>query len=691
MVSTLVSSSRPNHTPTASYDVFLSFRGEDTRHTFTDHLYHALVGAGLHTFRDNDEIDRGEELKPEIETAIIQSSACIVVLSENYANSRWCLDELCLILEQRRKLKRFVLPIFYHVDPSDVRNQRQSFAIEGSIWTSLIKVANLTTCLACFGIEAKEGSKWTEANVRRWKAALTEVANLTGLELSGSRSETSFITEVVETVQGKIDLKQLSSPAHLTGMEARVELINSWFRNKQYNAIAICGMGGSGKTTLAQYVYNLYKQDFKSSSFIEVTGNQSDGLLGLQKQLLRDVLGGKKIKISSVSEGTHKIEEVLQMKRVLIVLDDVDKHEQLGALLGTKAFHTQSKIIITTRLLDLHAWFGSISWRCLVHNIKLLNDLESLELLSWHAFGSKIPMEGFEELAVQLAQYCGGNPLALKVLGSSLFVSNEDPSKTNNMIKIWRSRMSSLNSLKGDLDCKIHGVLQKSFDSLPLPSQKELLLHIACFFVGEDVSFVEMILEDELYAISGISTLVNRCLLTISPDRKLMMHQLLQEMARKVVYAESKDPAKRSRVWHDAESYHLLTKGNGSDTIEGLALDMRKVEQSARSKTLALKTSSLAKMDKLKLLQLKYVTLTGSYKNFPELIWLCWHGCPLQTMPTGLLMSSLVAIDLTDGHLEKFEPPMVLNSLKKLKLKGCIKLASIYNLYRLPKLQSLTL
>ncbi|KAI3670920.1 hypothetical protein L1987_87564 [Smallanthus sonchifolius] len=281
-------------------------------------------------------------------------------------------------------------------------------------------------------------------------------------------------------------------------------------------------------------------------------------------------------------------------------------------------------------------------------------------------------MKGFEELVVELARYCGGNPLALKVLGSSLFVSDEDPRTISSMIKIWKSRVSSLNSLKGDLDSKIQGVLQKIFDSLALTSDKELFLHIACFFVGENVDAVELILEDEWYAISGILTLINRCLLTISPDRKLIMHQLVQEMGRKVVCEESKDPAKRSRVWRDAESYRVLRKGNGSDTIEGLALDMRKVDQRARSEELALKTSLIANMDKLKLLQLKYVKLTGSYKNFPELIWLCWHGCSLKTMPSRLLMSSLVAIDMSDGQLESFEAPTILNSLKLLNLKGYV-------------------
>jgi hypothetical protein len=54
------------------YQVFLSFRGEDTRKNFTDHLYTALVQAGIHTFRDDDEIGRGESIKSELQQAIQQ-------------------------------------------------------------------------------------------------------------------------------------------------------------------------------------------------------------------------------------------------------------------------------------------------------------------------------------------------------------------------------------------------------------------------------------------------------------------------------------------------------------------------------------------------------------------------------------------------------------------------------------------
>lgn len=350
-------------------------------------------------------------------------------------------------------------------------------------------------------------------------------------------------------------------------MVTRAEEINLWLKDEQSNTsvLAICGKGGSGKTTLAQHVYNSNKHNFESCCFLEEIGEhfkETHALLGLQKKLLTYILGGKIRKISCVAEGTTKIREVLQMKKVLIVLDGIDDDKELDALLGKNVFQTQSKIMLTTRLLDIHSWFESISWKCHVHKLKLLNDQESLEVLSCHAFGSKFPLEGFGDLAIELAQYCGGNPLALKVLGSSLFVSSKNPYERNSLKEIWRSRLNSLSSFKGDLDCKIHCVLRKSFDSLPQPSHRELFLNIVVFFVGEDEDYVVKILEHDWHAKSGIMALINRCLLTVSSNRKLMMHRLLQDMGRSIVHEESKDRAKHARVWCSDEAYHVLTKGD---------------------------------------------------------------------------------------------------------------------------------
>ena len=74
------------------YDVFLSFRGEDTRKSFTDHLYTTLKQKGIFTFRDDEELERGKPIKPELLEAIEESLYAIVILSKNYAYSTWCLD-----------------------------------------------------------------------------------------------------------------------------------------------------------------------------------------------------------------------------------------------------------------------------------------------------------------------------------------------------------------------------------------------------------------------------------------------------------------------------------------------------------------------------------------------------------------------------------------------------------------------
>ena len=105
----------------AEHDVFLSFRGEDTRSGFTNHLYHALVREGIKTFIDNDKLRKGNVIPAELMKAIHGSRSSVVVLSENYAFSSWCLRELCKIVECMDTSGLIVVPIFYHVNPSHVR------------------------------------------------------------------------------------------------------------------------------------------------------------------------------------------------------------------------------------------------------------------------------------------------------------------------------------------------------------------------------------------------------------------------------------------------------------------------------------------------------------------------------------------------------------------------------------------
>ena len=142
------------------YDIFLSFRGEDSRNKFVSHLYEALRNAGFYTFIDND-LQRGEIVSEQLFETIEMSKISIVVLSENYASSTWCLDELNYILKCKKD-GQIVLPVFYEVEPSEVRKQEQKFG------------DNLS----------KHEEKFKD-KVQNWKAALNKVGRLSGCHYKG--------------------------------------------------------------------------------------------------------------------------------------------------------------------------------------------------------------------------------------------------------------------------------------------------------------------------------------------------------------------------------------------------------------------------------------------------------------------------------------------------------------------------
>jgi hypothetical protein len=148
--------------------VFLSFRGEDTRASFTSHLHASLQNDGINVFKDDHSLQRGNHISTSLLRAIEQSQIAVIVFSRNYADSRWCLDELVKIMECRRTIGQVVLPVFYNVDPSEVRHQKGEF---GKAFQSLLnKISNeVLTLEPC------------------WRAALREAADLAGFIVLNSR------------------------------------------------------------------------------------------------------------------------------------------------------------------------------------------------------------------------------------------------------------------------------------------------------------------------------------------------------------------------------------------------------------------------------------------------------------------------------------------------------------------------
>ncbi|CAL5393110.1 unnamed protein product [Camellia sinensis] len=707
------------------YHVFLSFRGEDTRMTFTDHLYTALKHRGFCTFRDDDEIERGENIKFELQKAIQESRISIVVFSKNYACSSWCLDELVMILKRRRTTGHVVLPIFYHVDPSHVRNQMESFE------------EAFTRHEERFRTERAEKKDEWKGKIQEWRAALKEAADLAGMNLQNQVDgfESKFIHKIVEVVADKLRCTILGNFPYLIGMNYRAKNIGLWLQDEcsDVGIVAICGIGGIGKTTIAKFLYNSNFLSFQGSSFlanVRETLKQPNGLLQLQTQLLSDILKGKMKNLYSVDEGIVKIKDALCCKRVLVILDvildDVDTMDQLDAILGMRDWFSQgSKIIITTRrewLLRAHEVYQ-------VHKVENLNYNESLELFSWHAFGKNCPIDGFMEDSKRVVQYCGGLPLAIKILGSSLFGKS---------LNVWKSQLEKLKAIP---DYEVVEKLKISYDSLQDDHDKNLFLHVACFFVGMDEDWVVTILDGcDFFTIVGIQNLIDRCLLTIDESKKLVMHQLVQEMGKEIVRRESpKEPGERSRLWNHKDSFNVLRENTGTGKIEGLIVDMNFLEDKhgrtifgvnrkrnfeeflstsvsnvgnsfkrhcfgifsrqtvgialRNSDKIALEVDAFARMHKLKLLQLNYLQVNGSLENFPKgLRWLCWHGCSFNSISDDFPLDNLVVLDMQYSNLQKvWDGGKFLESLKILDLSHSHCLSETPDFLEAPNLERLIL
>ena len=155
------------------YDVFLSFRGEDTRCGITGHIYRALDCKKIKTYIDDKCLERGDEITPALLAAIEASRISVVVFSKDYASSSWCLSELVHIHRCRRELGQVVLPIFFEVDPSHVRKQDQ-----GSYRDSFER--------------HEKNPKHSKDTIKEWRSALEASANLSGSHYSRSNLLAKF-------------------------------------------------------------------------------------------------------------------------------------------------------------------------------------------------------------------------------------------------------------------------------------------------------------------------------------------------------------------------------------------------------------------------------------------------------------------------------------------------------------------
>ncbi|XP_028772968.1 TMV resistance protein N-like [Neltuma alba] len=598
---------------TWKYEVFLSFRGEDTRNSFTDHLHAALQRKGIYTFKDDKRLQRGESIRPELLKAIEQSRISLVVLSKSFADSTWCLDELAKICEGIGQPGYTVLPIFYHVDPSDVRKQRGDFKQPFD-----------------------KHERGSSDKVPGWKSALEQVGQLAGYDVR-NKSESGIIDEIVMDVIHKLKHKFSSLADDLVGMQSRAEAFEKLLNLDSSDDIlfvGIWGMPGAGKTTLAAVVYDRISHHFDASCLLlDVSkARKPSGLVRLQQQLLCETVG-KDQEVWEEHTGTNLISTRLRETKTLIVVDGVDHFDQLKKLVGKHEwFGPGSRIIITTRDDKILERRGVGKDK--VYKVELLNDEEALQLFCVRAFKNDVPDDGFEELTHSFLQYAKALPLAIQVLGSSLRTRKQSE---------WKALLDRLKEIP---DREIMKVLETSVHSLD-QRDEDIFVDVACFFKGEDEKYAKKILDHcgfnpEL----GINILCERSLLVIV-NGTLRMHDLLQEVGWKIAKGDfPQEPAKWSRLWLYRDLQAVRT---GTDEVKAIVLKEEDVDV---NEMLPLRAEVLSQMNCLRLIIFPSMKFSGKLNNLSnDLRFLSWQKFPFSTLPPSFEPAKLVELVLIDSNI----------------------------------------
>ncbi|XP_061373064.1 disease resistance protein Roq1-like [Gastrolobium bilobum] len=509
-------------TYTFTYDVFLNFRGEDTRTGFTGNLYSALSQRGVLTFIDDDGLKKGEEITPSLLHAIQKSRMAIVIFSKNYASSTFCLKELVQILECYTKQNMSILPVFYDVDPSEVRHQTGSYG-------------------EAFAKHEQGRFKDDKEKLQKWRLALSQAAGLSGWHFKhgkklyhdfdafnfifkndGGEYEHVFIKNIIEKVSLKLNRPLLHIANYPVGLKARIQhvwsLIGTEFNNK-VTMIGIHGIGGIGKSIIARDIYNSVAHQFEGSCFLANVREKSNrhGLEQIQQILLSEVIGERNINWGDVNQGIPILKERLHREKVLLILDDVDKKEQLQAVAGgLDWFGSGSIIVITTRDKHLLEFHGIKK----LYEVNEFNDTEALELFRWNALQSKELDASYMEIIKRAIYYANGLPLALETIGSNLFGKKLDE---------WKSALEAYERIPNR---DIQEILKVSYNGLE-ENEKEIFLDMACFFRGCTVRYVTNMLHARgFHPKYGIEVLQKKSLIkfmrSIDDDEIVTMHDLIQ-------------------------------------------------------------------------------------------------------------------------------------------------------------------
>ncbi|KAF8017051.1 hypothetical protein BT93_H2304 [Corymbia citriodora subsp. variegata] len=639
----------------SEYEVFLSFRGKDTRRGFTSFLYTSLIDAGISVYKDDEELRKGEKFGSELLQAINQSKISIPIFSKGYAFSVWCLKELVQMVECHKTRGQKIMPIFYDVAPLEVRHQNGGYRE------------------AFLSHENKK--RYDEETMGEWKAALTTVGELDGWDLQSmtNREEGLIAKTVTQKVFNELKKAYLVVSNNLVSVDHHVEKIMEEIgaHTSETQILGIHGMGGVGKTTIAKIIYNKLSNKYNNCCFLSNIREMSKlkGIEYFQHQLISVILKGKGTNIRNIDEGIMTIKDRLSTKKVLLLLDDVEEKDHVDALVGEcDWFEKGSKIIITTRRKDV---ISEVDWR---YELTGMDPDQSLQLFSKHAFRRDSPLDEFINQSKRAIQIAGGLPLSLEVIGSLLSGKNK---------KMWDATLKKLESVPHD---KVQSKLKISYEALD-NRQQHMFLDIACNFIGYYKDIVVKFWDaSKLIPEVALEVLQNMSLIKIEKHNQLWMHDQLRDLGREIVRQKSEMKIEKQRwVWNPEEGWDLLRRNEEKEEVEALHLNFDYQHRFIYKDFKSLPNLKFLEVDDLKenfreekmVLWHKWPSnvFRKNLDLLPRLQWLSLHDIRSKFKIANFSIENLIILDLSRSEItddwKGWSHMKVIKNLKVLDLAHC--------------------
>uniref|UniRef100_A0A7N2M2L4 AAA+ ATPase domain-containing protein n=1 Tax=Quercus lobata TaxID=97700 RepID=A0A7N2M2L4_QUELO len=302
--------------------------------------------------------------------------------------------------------------------------------------------------------------------------SLSRNAKKKTLEIDGLlRDATAFVTKASYS-RPPLGIGSLSIEG-IMDFESRTKIrkeVLEALRADKDNIIAICGMGGIGKTTMAKEVAKRAKDDKLFDEVVMAVVSQNQDLRKIQGQIA-EMLGLKLVEENSLVRKERLIKRLMDDKSILVILDDVWDVLDLEAVgIPYGGQQKRCKLLLTSRSEE-----ACIQMKAKIFPIKVLTEEEAWSLLRDKA-GNCTDTPNLCPIAKEVAKECGGLPVTIITVGRAL----EDKSKVEWDAALQQLKKSILKNIPG-LDSKVYSSMELSYNYLGSNEAKSCLL-LCCLF-----------------------------------------------------------------------------------------------------------------------------------------------------------------------------------------------------------------